>query len=93
MSVTLNADTEEIIRRLVADGRYPDADALVQDALQLLESRQQQINELRAKIQVGIDELERGEFVEVKDEFWDEIDREVDEMLLRGDIPDPDVCP
>ncbi len=87
MSVTLNADTEEIIRRLVADGRYPDADAVVQDALQLLETRQRRINWFREQIQMGIDEADRGELIPYTESFWDDLDRDIDERIRRGDVP------
>jgi len=93
MSVTLNTQLEERITRLRESGHYADANAVISDALNLLETRQREINGLRAKLQVGLDQLDRGEFVLVTDEFWVDLDREVDEGVLRGDIPDPDVCP
>jgi antitoxin ParD1/3/4 len=93
MSVTLTPQVEDQIRRLMETGQYPDADSVVRDALRLLEGHRNKIDALRAKLQVGIDQLERGESVEVTPEFWEELDRDVDEALRRGDLPDPDVCP
>jgi putative addiction module CopG family antidote len=62
MSVTLSHDVEERIIEWVESGNYADADAVVLDALKHLEERQ--LHELRAAIQICIDELERAEGVD-----------------------------
>lgn len=93
MSVTLDPLVQQLIRDLVDSGRYPDADAVVNDALQMLEVRDHHLAELRAKIQVGIDQADRGELFLLTPELMDQIDREADEMLARGEEPDLDVCP
>ncbi len=48
---------------------------------------------LRAKLQVGLDQMERGDTVLLTPGLLDEIDREVQERFRRGDEPDLDVCP
>ena len=93
MSVTLASQTEDRIRHLVDIGSYPNADAVVRDALRLLEQHHDKLTTLRAKIQIGLDQVERGEVIPYTDEFWDDLDREVDEAIRRGEQPDPDVCP
>jgi antitoxin ParD1/3/4 len=75
MSVTLSHDVEELIIEWVESGNYADADAVVLDALKLLEERQ--LQELRAAIQIGIDELERGEGVDFTPEWSEEMLRRV----------------
>jgi antitoxin ParD1/3/4 len=92
MTVTLTHQHKDLVERLVASGQYEDAEQVIGQALHLLEEHER-LQQLRAKIQIGLDELDRGEGIEVTPEFWDELDREVDEAILRGDEPDPDVCP
>jgi hypothetical protein len=48
---------------------------------------------LRAKLRIGIDQLDRGEAIPFTPALLDEIDREVDERIRRGDKPNPDDCP
>ena len=56
MIVQLTADTTQFVEGLVASGQYSSADEVVADELRLLMSRQQ----LRAEMQIGIDELDAG---------------------------------
>ena len=93
MSVQIAPQIEAMIQERVDAGRYPDADAVLLEALRLFDERERALQDLRAKLQVGLDQIERGETIEVTDEFWDRIDREVDAMIERGEEPDPDVCP
>jgi antitoxin ParD1/3/4 len=91
MSVTIAPAIEQWINEWIERGRYPDADSLLEDALRLLEERE--LAELRAKLQVGIDQLERGEGVPFTPELVAQIRRDADDRLRRGDRPNPDVCP
>jgi antitoxin ParD1/3/4 len=93
MSVTLDPQIEARIRTLIETGRYPDANTVVNDALRVLESRDRQIDELRAKIQIGIDEADRGELDEWTPELRARIRQSAHEVALRGETPDPDVVP
>ena len=65
MSITLRPDTERRIEDRLKAGRYSTADDVVQDGLKLLEQRererQQASDEVRRRIAVGIDQLDRGE--------------------------------
>ena len=92
MSVRLTPQLEAMIRERVESGRYHDAVEVVGDALRLLEEheRSEHLNDLLA---VGLEQARRGELVEFTPELFEEIDRRVDEMVLRGEEPDPDVCP
>jgi antitoxin ParD1/3/4 len=93
MSVTLTPQAEARIRQKVEAGPYRTPDEVVEEALGLLDERDRRLDALRAKIRVGLDQLDRGEGIELTPALWDEIDREVDERLRRGDRPNPDVCP
>ena len=93
MTVTLTPDLEAKIREKVERGDYPDANEVVREAMRLLDEREHQLDALRAKLQVGLDELDRGEGDEWTPELMERLSREADEMYRRGEQPDPDVCP
>ena len=65
MSITLTPIQERLLDRLIRTGRYSSAAEVLSVALQLLEEREQHyeqwLEETRIKVQVGLDELDRGE--------------------------------
>ena len=63
MVLSLPAELEQFVQHQVASGRYRSVDDVVQAGLSLLKERQQKLDELRAEIQIGLDELDRGEGV------------------------------
>ena len=67
MNVSLTPELEELISRKVESGLYSSASEVVREALRLLQQRDEQreamLEELRKKIQVGIEQVERGEVV------------------------------
>ena len=92
MNVTLTPKLEEIVRRRVESGKYSNADEVVEEALQQLDAKEK-LDHLRALLQVGIDSANRGELIEFTPEWEADMDRRVEEMFQRGEIPKPDVCP
>lgn len=88
MGIDLRPETEAAILERVERGEYDDADQVIQTALRQLAEA-----EFRRSIAEGIASLDRGEGIELTPEVWDEIGREADEMVRRGDKPHPDVCP
>lgn len=66
---------------------------VVEQALRLLETRDRQLTWLRAQMADSLEQVQRGEVYEDNDEFWADLDREVDERLSRGEVANPDVCP
>ena len=83
MNVTLSPQLEAMIREHVDSGRYSDANEVVENALQLLEEHERS-EHLNALLAVGLEQARRGELVTFTPELFEEIDRRVDEMLLRG---------
>ena len=73
MSVVLSPETEEKIREKVASGLFPTADEVVQEALRLLEARERRLSRLRAEVAKGLDQLDRGQGVELTAERMDQI--------------------
>jgi antitoxin ParD1/3/4 len=74
MRVSLRPDLEKFIEEKVRNGQYADVDAVVNDAVEMLKEQNereelspedaQKLEELRREIQIGIDQADRGEFVE-----------------------------
>ncbi|MBA3451379.1 MAG: type II toxin-antitoxin system ParD family antitoxin [Chloroflexia bacterium] len=92
MNVSLTPQLEAKIRQRVESGRYNNASEVVGDALRLLEEHERS-EHLNALLAVGLEQAQRGELVKFTPELFEEIDRRVEERFLRGDEPNPDVCP
>lgn len=91
MNVTLTRQIEEQIRQWVERGHYPDADAVMQDALQALAEREQaRFHKVRELVLAGFASEDAGELTP---ELMDEIEREAEAAFLRGEQPSRHVCP
>lgn len=76
MSVTLTPNVEERIRHLIETGQYPDINAVLLDALQLLEERNEaRVLRLRELVRSG---FESGDSVELTPDLWDQLVREAE---------------
>lgn len=91
MSVTLTPKIEERIRHWIDTGRYADAEAVIDKALEALENEEQaKFLRLRELVLAGFASPSAGELT---DEMWDEIERSSEERFQRGEQPSPHVCP
>lgn len=67
MNVSLTAEVEEFIKKQVESGRYVTASEVVRDAMRMFMDdemiRQKALDEIRQKIQVGLDQLDAGQKV------------------------------
>ncbi|MBX3070430.1 MAG: type II toxin-antitoxin system ParD family antitoxin [Thermomicrobiales bacterium] len=79
MAVTLTPQIEEIIRKKLEAGQDSNASELVGEAVRQLDARERQIEQLRAALQVGIDQLDRGEGILWTSTTMAEIMREAEE--------------
>jgi antitoxin ParD1/3/4 len=93
MAIQLPPDIEARIQQRVAEGHFPDAGEVVREAMRLLDEQERQLEELRAKLQIGLDQLDRGEYAVFTPELVEEMRREADERFQRGARPKPDVVP
>ncbi len=70
-NISLTAEQDAFIEKIVRAGEYQNASEAVRDALRVLQQRRQEdalkLKALRAHIKAGLDDLERGDFVEVDD--------------------------
>jgi antitoxin ParD1/3/4 len=62
MTITLSPELESFVKSQIASGAYTSADEVLRNALKLLEEREHKLQLLRADIQEGIDQLDRGEY-------------------------------
>lgn len=86
MPIQLTARAEELIQRKVQSGLYPNAEAAIDAAVQLLDEYDRRLQRLREAIA-------EGEGQPWTPELMAEIRREADAMRRRGEAPNPDVCP
>jgi antitoxin ParD1/3/4 len=70
-NISLTAEQDAFVERVVKAGEYQNASEAVRDALRALLQRRQEdtlkLKALRAQIKAGVDALDRGDFVEVDD--------------------------
>jgi len=68
-SISLTTAQDASIDRMIRSGTYQNASEAVRDALRLLQQRRAEdaarLRNLRRHIQTGLDDLARGDFVEV----------------------------
>jgi antitoxin ParD1/3/4 len=60
-TIQIPPDVAASIRQQVERGRFPDAGEVVREAMRLLDEHERQLDALRAKLQSGLDQLDRGE--------------------------------
>ena len=60
-SITLTQHFEKFIADQVATGRFSSTSEIIREALRLMETREEKLAALRAAVDAGIAELDRGE--------------------------------
>ena len=68
-NISLTPEQDAFVEKVVEAGEYQNASEAVRDALRVLQQRRREdalkLKALRAAIKVGIDELERGDFLDL----------------------------
>lgn len=64
MSVQITGLDRAFIERSVKSGRFASAAEVVRESLRLMEAHQADLAVVRAKLEVGVQQLKRGEFVD-----------------------------
>jgi len=93
MTIQLPTDIEDRIRQRVERGDFLDAGEVVRAAMRLLDEQERQLEELRAKLQSGIDQLDRGDGAPFTSELVAQMRRNTRDRFHRGERPNPDVAP
>ena len=65
MSTDIPSDYGSIVQKLIAQGKFQDEQEVVAEGIRLVIAR----DKLHADIQVGIDELDRGESIDAKEVY------------------------
>ena len=68
MSVDIPSEFDDFIRQELASGQYQSEADVVCQGLLLLQERRRRLEELRKDINAGLQQIERGEVVEIEDE-------------------------
>ena len=78
LNVSLTPELDEFISSKVASGRYQSASEVIRQGLRLLQeqemTRQAQLDRLRAQINLGLDQANRGELLD-GEEVFDELEK------------------
>jgi antitoxin ParD1/3/4 len=93
MALQITPQLEEKIDRMVAQGRYANAGEVMERAVELLEEYDEQLEELRAKLQVGLDAIENGDEVEFTPELMERLIAEASANAQMGKPINDDVLP
>ena len=64
MTVEIPLEYQQFVTNAIACGEFKSEGDVIAEALRVLENRRQTAEYLRREMQVGIDELDRGEYVE-----------------------------
>ena len=92
MEITLTPETEAVIQKKVADGRFATASDVVAAAVMLLDD-QDRLEYLRGLLHEAEQQVREGKFVEWSPELHLKWRREARERVRQGITPDPDVWP
>ncbi len=75
-NISLTPEQDSFVEKMVRSGEYQNASEAIRDGLRVLQQRRREdalkLKVLRAQLKVGLDELERGDFVEIDDANLDE---------------------
>lgn len=89
----LPAKTEAEIRYLIESGGYKDANEFVIETVHRLAEQERALADMRAMIQIGIDQADRGELIEFTPERSAELCESAKRRFAAGELPSADVCP
>lgn len=79
MNITLTPKLATIVKKQLSTGRYRSAGAVVGEALQLLQynnrTDEEKLADLKREIELGLQQLDRGEGIEFDESVVDEVCR------------------
>lgn len=80
MTLSIPPELEEFVEREISSGKFRSREEVLAEGLRLLKEREQKLDRLREEIQVGLDQLERGEGTVIEDEeshqsFFNDLER------------------
>ena len=80
MTVEIPSNFQAFVKTVIDRGQFDTEQQVVGEGLRLLSERDRRLEELRREVQIGLDQLDRGEFREYDDdslkEFFEQIKAE-----------------
>lgn len=92
MNVMLPAEMEAMIQGKVESGLFRDASEVVLEALKMMENQDKLIR-LQSSLAESRAQYDRGEYFELTDELWEQIERDAAEADRLGEPIREDVMP
>ena len=83
MNIVLKPEYEEFIRSQIQSGKYGSAEELIGEAILLLKQREQRIEELRQKIEIGTAQIAEGQVTDGERVFA-RLQENIDKMQQSG---------
>lgn len=83
MTIALTPEFEALVQQKIAAGEYADESEVIQEALRLL-NRRDELQRLRASIDLTDEQIERGDAVELTPELFSRLAHEAHENALKG---------
>ncbi len=84
MEIALKPEHQKILDDQLGSGRYRDTSEVVGEALELLQDRRQRAAELQRELQPALDQLDRGEYREVREDQLEDFAQEIRENTRRS---------
>lgn len=84
MTHRLTPQHEALIEQIVALGYHADADAVIEEALRLLDGRTRRLEWLRAELRVALDQEARGDLIDYTPDTMARLIAEADERSRLG---------
>ena len=86
-----SGELERLVQQELATGKYGSENELLLEAVRLLAERERRRERLREEIQIGRDQLDRGEYTEYDEhslrERFDELKESAEQRIQRNDNP------
>ena len=93
MHINLSAEIERYLESKVGTGLYHNAAEVVRDAIRRMQEEDEKLSALRAAVQVGDAQIERGEGIPYTPERLAAITAKAFAQARQGNPVNPDVAP
>jgi antitoxin ParD1/3/4 len=93
MHINLSTEMEQYLQSKVGTGFYSNASEVVRDAIRRMREEDEKLAALRAAVQIGDDQLERGEGTPYTPERLETITAKAFANARQGKKVNPDVAP
>ena len=92
MTISLSREQEQLIKQQLATGQFASEGEVLNEALSLLQRRGEALQQLRAEIQAGVDDLDAGRYTTITNAeeakaFADDIKRRGRELNAKRGQP------